>query len=299
MSLLVAVPTGVAAAIAYGASTAVQHSAAHTGTGEADTKGLLNLLRNPRWLLSVGGDAVGLTLQVIALATGPVVVIQPLLVLAVPVSLPVGRLLGGPRPRGADLLACLGIVGGLAGFFGLVGDPGAGKSLTPWPATVTIVAILLVGAAVCWLVHGRSALVRAGGYGGVAGAWFGLVGVLLNGVATIWQDHGLHAFGHAQGLVPLVGLLLVGALAMTLTQVSFQVGALGASFPANESAAPVVAVLLGALLLHERVPISALSVLGYLVALAVVVLGTIRLANPGGGRPDQRTTSPEATRPSA
>ena len=295
MSLLVAVPTGVAAAIAYGASTAVQHSAAHTGTGEADTKGLVNLLRNPRWLLSVGGDAVGLTLQVIALATGPVVVIQPLLVLAVPVSLPVGRMLGGPRPRRTDLLACLGIVGGLAGFFGLVGDPGSGRSLTPWPTTVTIVVMLLVGAAVCWLVHGRSAPLRAGGYGGVAGAWFGLVGVLLNGVATIWQDHGLQAFGHAQGLVPLVGLVLVGALAMTLTQVSFQVGALGASFPANESTAPVVAVLLGALLLHEHVPISALSVLGYLVALAVVVLGTIRLANPGAGRPGQRARSSHAS----
>ncbi|HEX9230671.1 MAG TPA: hypothetical protein VF869_02090, partial [Jatrophihabitantaceae bacterium] len=67
MSLLVAVPCGVAAAIAYGAATAVQHSAAHTGTGAADAIGLLRLLRDPRWLLSIGGDAVGLALQVVAL----------------------------------------------------------------------------------------------------------------------------------------------------------------------------------------------------------------------------------------
>jgi drug/metabolite transporter (DMT)-like permease len=284
MSLLVAVPAGIAAAIAYGGSTAVQHSAAHTGTGAADTKGLLSLLRNPRWLLSVGGDAVGLTLQVIALATGPVVVIQPLLVLALPVSLPVGWLLGGPRPRATDLLACLGIIGGLGAFFVLVGDPGPGRSLTPWPTALTVVAILVVGGVVCWLVRGRSAPLRAGGYGGVAGALFGLVGVLLNGVATTWQDHGVHGFGHADGLVPLVALLIVGALGMTLTQISFQVGALGASFPANESTAPVVAVLLGALLLHEHVPISAVSVLGYVLCLAAVVLGTIRLANPGERR---------------
>ena len=36
MTLLVAVPTGIAAAIAYGGSTAVQHSAAHTCTGDGN-----------------------------------------------------------------------------------------------------------------------------------------------------------------------------------------------------------------------------------------------------------------------
>jgi drug/metabolite transporter (DMT)-like permease len=295
MSLVVAVPAGIAAAIAYGGSTAVQHSAAHTGTGEADTKGLLNLLRNPRWLLSIGGDTVGLTLQVIALATGPVVVIQPLLVLALPVSLPVGWALGGPRPRGMDLLACLAIIGGLAGFFVLVGDPGSGKALRALPTLVTVLVILVVGGVLCWLVRGRSAPLRAGGYGGVAGALFGLVGVLLNGVATTWQDRGLHGFGHADGLVPLVALLVVGALGMTLTQISFQVGALGASFPANESTAPVVAVLLGGLLLHEHVPISTVTVLGYVLCLAAVVFGTIRLANPGERRARRRDLNRDAT----
>ncbi|MDP9116831.1 MAG: hypothetical protein M3O28_06155, partial [Actinomycetota bacterium] len=73
MSLLVAVPFGVASAVAYGASTAVQHAAVHTGTGNADPRGLLHLLRNPRWLLSIGGDTVGFGLQVVALSTGPVV----------------------------------------------------------------------------------------------------------------------------------------------------------------------------------------------------------------------------------
>jgi len=68
-------------------------------------------------------------------------------------------------------------------------------------------------------------------------------------------------------------------LGFTLTQISFQIGALGASFPANESTAPLVAVLLGALLLHETVPISPLYVVGYLLCFAAIVYGTIRLAN--------------------
>src|SRR6185437_1929321 len=102
MSLAVAIPCGIAAAVAYGGATAVQHSAAHTGTGEADAVGLLRLLTSPRWWLSVAGDGVGLLLQVVALATGPVVLIQPLLVLALPVSLIVGFLIGRPRPSASD-----------------------------------------------------------------------------------------------------------------------------------------------------------------------------------------------------
>lgn len=285
MTLAVAIPAGILAAVAYGASTAVQHSAAHTGTGEADARGLVNLLRNPRWLLSIGGDGVGLVLQVIALSTGPVVLVQPLLVLALPVSLPVGRLLGGPKPRRADYLACLGIVAGLAVFFALIGDPGDGDPLGAGAALWAIVVSLVVGGALCLAVRGRGTALRAGVYGAVAGGSFGLVGVLLNSVAGTLADDGLSGLAHARGWVAFGGVLVVGALAMTLTQVSFQVGALAAAFPANESAAPVVAVVLGAVLLHEDVPVNPLYVLAYLVCLGAIVLGAIQLARASEHEP--------------
>jgi hypothetical protein len=281
VSLIVAIPCGVGAAIAYGASTAVQHDAAHTGTGSADALGLLRLLRDPRWLMSIGGDSIGLVLQVIALSTGAVVLIQPLLVVALPVSLLVGWWgLGGPRPRRADYVACLGILGGLAVFFALIGDPGEAALLPVGPATAAIVVALLVGLGACLAVRGQAVPVRAVVYGGVAGAWFGLVGVLLNAAATTWRDRGLAGFGEPQGLVPLIGLLVVGGIGIALTQISFQVGALGASFPANKAADPVVAVVLGAVLLHEHVPAGPFYVIGYLACLAAIVAGTIKLANP-------------------
>ena len=72
--------------LAYGTATAVQHHAAHRESGRADARGVLRLARDPRWMASVGGDTVGLVLQVVALASGPVLVVQPLLVLAVPVD---------------------------------------------------------------------------------------------------------------------------------------------------------------------------------------------------------------------
>ena len=77
---------------------------------------------------------------------------------------------------------------------------------------------------------------------------------------------------------------------MTLTQVSFQIGELGASFPANEAAAPVVAVILGGALLHEHVPLSPVLVVAYGGCLLVVVAGLVRLA--GIDRRAPTTTDP-------
>src|SRR6476661_8859528 len=147
MSLAIAVPCAVASALAYGTATAVQHRAAHRESGRADARGIVRLVRDPRWLASVGGDAAGLVLQVVALATGPVLLVQPLLVLALPVALLVGRLLGGPAPTRRDYAACLGIVGSLAVFFVLVGDPGRASSLPAAKAAWSSAVAAAAGAA--------------------------------------------------------------------------------------------------------------------------------------------------------
>jgi drug/metabolite transporter (DMT)-like permease len=268
----------VASALAYGTSTAVQHRVAHRDTGRADARGVLRLARDPRWLASVGGDAVGLVLQVVALATGPVLLVQPLLVLAVPVALPVGRLLGGPPPTWRDYAACVGILGSLAAFFALVGDPGHAAALPAVSAAWALVCAAVVGAALLLAVDAASRTVRAAVYGAVAGAWFGLVGVLLDAVATTWQRSGLEGLSHPAGWVPLACLVLIGVAALVLTQFSFQVGSLAASFPANEATAPVVAVVLGAALLHERLPLSPTHVTAYLLCVVVVAGGAAQLA---------------------
>jgi drug/metabolite transporter (DMT)-like permease len=265
-------------AVAYGTATAVQHRAAHRESGRADARGIVRLVRNPRWLASVGGDTAGLVLQVVALATGPVLLVQPLLVLAVPVALPVGRLLGGPAPTRRDYAACVGILASLTLFFVLVGNPGQASPLTASHAIWALVTAAALGGGLLLAVRTASSTVRAAVYGAVAGAWFGLVGVLLDAVATTWQRTGPAGLTQPDGWVPLGSLLVVGTAALVLTQVSFQVGSLAASFPANEATAPVVAVVLGAALLHERLPLSPGHVAAYLLCVAVVAAGAVQLA---------------------
>src|ERR1700709_2555692 len=129
MSFVVAVSCGVGAAIAYAGATATEHAAAHTGTGDHDATGLLKLVRNPWWIFGFLLDFVGLVLQILALSAGTVVLVQPLLVLSLPLSLPIRWALGGPRPLRRAYLACLAILLGLTGFFLLLGAPAQSHAL--------------------------------------------------------------------------------------------------------------------------------------------------------------------------
>jgi hypothetical protein len=280
VSLALAVPLGVASALVYGTSIVVQHDVAHQH-GKSDTKGLIALLRNPRWLMAIGGDFVGFVLQIGALSAGPVVVIQPLVVLMLPVALVAGWLMGGPSPRTGDYLGSVAIIGGLGVFLALIGTPGAGQVPRPRYIAMTVLIVLIIGLVGCLAVTGRGPHLRGAVYGLVAGSYFGTLGVMVDAASDRAAAQGWHGlFVSPRGLVPLMGIVLLGLGGIVLTQVSFQVGALAATLPANLAADPFTAVLIGALLLREHVPLSVGHVIGYTLCLAAVIAGAVQLAEP-------------------
>lgn len=286
VSLVLAVPLGVAASVVYGTSIVVQHRSAqeHGGAGETSARSLLKLLRNPLWVIAVLSDFLGFLLQAAALSTGAVVVIQPLVVLMLPVALGVSWLMGGHRPRRGDYLGCLAILLGLAVFLGLVGKPGEARVPHSRIIGLAVILVLIGGIVLCLLVVGRNRVLRGAVYGGVAGAYFGTLAVLVDAASDEAGKHGLGSlFTHGRGLVPLAGIVILGIAGIVLTQMSFQLGALGATLPANLAADPLMGVALGAVLLHERIPVTAVHLIVYVLCLAVVVAGAIRLADPAAG----------------
>jgi hypothetical protein len=278
VSATVAIAAGLGSALAYGAGTAGQHAAAYTGT--ADAGRLLELLRNRCWLLATAGDLVGIVLQVLALANGAVVLVQPLLVLSLPVAVLLRSWFGAPRPSATDLRNCAALVGGLALFFVLLGEPSRGRLIGPQAtAWIAAGAVLLGGLAIA-AMRGRPPVLRAVTFGAVAGCWFGVVSVLIEAVSSIWERAGLAGFGRAAGLVPLIGVIVLAVGAYLLVQIGFQLGPLEASFPPNLILDPVVAVVLGAALLGEHVRLGSGRSLGYLVCVGLVGWAAFRLAGP-------------------
>lgn len=285
MSMIpLAIGLGVGAATVYGFSTVAQHAVVHRGdeTAEVDHRHLLRMTRDPRWLLAMGGDALGFLLQVAALSAGPVVLVQPLTVLILPVALAAGFLFfGHPRPRTGDLLGCAAVVGGLAAFLLLVGKPGSGHAPHAHRVAMTAACVLVVGALACIAVLRTRAALKGAVFGAVGGACFGTVGVLIDGVSDQVSRHGLAGlFGTHRGLVPLIGIVVLGVTGIVLTQASFQIGKLGATLPANLSTDPLTAVILGAILLREHLPTGPWHLLGYALCMVAVVAGAIRLAEP-------------------
>jgi drug/metabolite transporter (DMT)-like permease len=284
VSLLCAVPFAVGAAVVYGTSIVVQHRAAHTGTGVSDARHLLTLLRNPVWVFAVLGDFIGFLLGVVALSMGPVVFVQPIVVLMLPVSLLVSSLMGGPSPRRGDYLGCAAVIVGLGVFLLLIGDPGHEHVPRARHIGMVVLLVLVIGIVLCLVVLATRPVIRGAVFGAVAGAYFGTVGVMIDAISDHIGKHGVSSlFTSPRGLVPLAGLILLGLAGIILTQLSFQIGALGATLPANTAADPCVAVILGAVLLHERFPLSPWHVVAYTLCLAAIVAGAIRLAAPVTG----------------
>ncbi|HKC29697.1 MAG TPA: DMT family transporter [Jatrophihabitans sp.] len=294
MSLTVAIPLGVSSAVVYGTSIVVQHRMAQHHSDDnarASAAGLLRLVRSPLWLLSMLGDFFGFVLQIAALSAGPVVVIQPLVVLMLPVALIVSAVLGWHRPRAGDYFGVAAVLGGLGVFLGLIGNPGAVHLPKPHTLAETTAIVALAGVAACVVVTGRNHIVRGAVYGGVAGVYFGGLAVMVDAAADQASQAGLHGlFATPRGLVPLIGGLLLGVGGMALTQMSFQVGSLSATLPVNLAADPLTAVVLGVAVLHERIPVSPAHIVAYVLCLAAVVAGAIRLADPKAGpiNPDER-----------
>ncbi|MEU7871505.1 DMT family transporter [Dactylosporangium sp. NPDC049140] len=267
MMLMVSISCALVAAVGYGAATAVEHAAA-SGSDRRDR----------RWKLGITLDGAAALLQAAALATGPVVLVQPCLVLALPVSLLVAWRMGAARPTGGQYGACGLIVAGLAAFFLLVGDPGDADPLRLRTTLLTAATLLAGGTALLSAARRWPARARATAFGLVAGCCAGLAAVLLDAVAAAWHQLGRGALTDADAIVAAVLLVPSAAASFVLLQLAFAAEGLGVGYPADLIANPITAVLLGALLLHEEIPHSPRDVAVFAACLLVVVAGVVRLA---------------------
>src|SRR5262249_29040041 len=220
-----------------------------SGVSVRHPKSILLLLTRWVWLLGLAAQIVGVVLQAAALDRGRVSIIQPLLVTTVIWALPLGYFLT-QQTIGAREVAGAGIiVVGLA-LFALFGDPAAGvndASTSDWVASILVISAACVGLLV--FANRGSLSTRAALLGTVAGLLYGLSATLMKPVVE-----GLHTDG-------LGGVLggwefwiwgAAGVVGFLFQQLSLSTGKLVPSVATVSVANPVVSVMLGALVLGER-----------------------------------------------
>ncbi|WP_067778413.1 DMT family transporter [Nocardia amikacinitolerans] len=260
-----AVVCALVAALLFAVAAVAQQRAAAAVPEEQSLVGAL--VRSPRWWTGVGGDVGGYAMQVAALALGPVLLVQPILVSSLVFALPLSARLNRRRVGARNWAAASALVAALACFL-LVGNPSEGDSTAPLRDWVVPLAILLgaIAAAVAVALgsgdRGRRALL----FGAAGGALYGLAAALTSYVTDLFE----HGLGHVLGSWQTWALVASGLVGVYFQQRAFQAGSLTASLPAVTIAEPLAAAFLGLTVLDENLRTNDFGVL--ITALAVVVM---------------------------
>ena len=225
----------------------------------------MRLVGNATWLVGTLALFTGYLFQAGALDRGRLSVIQPLLVTTVVFALPLGYFLTKQHVGRREVIGAVVIIIGL-GLFVYFGDPAGGNENAPNTrvgdrdrrARRALASVLLV------FGRGGGLSMKAAVYGTVAGIMFGLSSALTKPTLDYLHESVGTMLSHWE----CYALAIAGVGGFVLQQVSLGTGRLAPSVATVSVANPVVGILIGILLLDER-----LSRPAWHVVVAVIGLG--------------------------
>lgn len=232
------------------------------------------LARNQRWRWGVLILIGSIVLQAAALNKGSVLLVQALLVLSLLFALPINAKLAQRPVSSREWIWALVLTAAVTVIV-TVGNPQAGHStasLQTWAYVVAVLGPLLVGSIVAARIWGGT--LAAVLFAFVSGALWGIFAVLTKGVV-----HRLGEGGWAVFVSPeLYVWLLVALGGFAWEQSAFRAGALTASMPTLQVSQPVVAALLGVVVLGETLNTGRGGMVALIAAALVVAAATAELA---------------------
>lgn len=280
MGLAVAGAVGSAVCIAT-SSVLQQRGASRAPLGSGLHLGLLaHLVSRPMWLGGLLAGAGTVALQAVALASGPLVLVQPLLVCALLFALPASVLLEKRRPSLGEWAWALLLVGGLALFL-WAARPVTGPPLPDDGRLLQLgAACAAIAAAAAGFGLGPGRRHRAALLGFATGIVYGLAASLMKytiALARIDTAHLLEAW-------PAYALLLVSAAAVVLSQAAYQAGPLAGALPPMIMTNPIVAIIVAVAAFGEHVATDPVGVTFQVIGASATALAVVRLAQLASGR---------------
>ena len=265
---------GAALFIAFG-DVIHQHSAHEVTDKSLGHLGLfLELLKDRSWWLGSGVSAIGFALQAAALGLGSVLLVQALMVTSLLFALPISaraahRKVSRWEWTWAALLAAAVAV------IVTVGNPTEGQSrasLETWSLVVAVLGSILV---LCVLGASRwHGTVSAVLLAFVSGALWGVFAILTKGVVDLLGD-GIWALLRSPELYAWAAVAVAGT---AWQQSSFRAGTVTASLPTMTVSEPIVACVLGVVVLGETLRPGERGWFILVVAVVAMLLATAALA---------------------
>ncbi|HEY2173405.1 MAG TPA: DMT family transporter [Mycobacteriales bacterium] len=294
---IAAILVGLAAGACFAVATVLQQRGAQATPDEHTMRPrlLVDLVRTPIWVAGILAAAGSFGLQALALALGPITLVQPLIVTDLLFALPLAARLSRTRLGRQEWIGAALVVAGLATFLTAAapragaGQPGSGH----WLIGIVVVAGVVVAGVLS--AGSRPGVRRTSLLALAGGASFGLMSALTKSVTGLVEDRGLGMLAAwqpwAMAVAAIVGLVLA--------QSAFQAGPLSVALPLLDVIEPLVAVGIAVTVFGERISHSptaylveaagALAVVGGIAVLdrSRVVVASHEVADAPAPRPAQ------------
>lgn len=271
-----AVLFALASALTIAWGTVVRHRIAKNVP--AGKSPLLTAVKRPMWWAGMSTAIIAYGLQVVALGFGPLLIVQPILVMSLIFTMPVSAYYDKHPISLTELFWAVLLTLSVAVVV-ILGRPVSGQD---HPTFSHWLPALAIGGLILWALNGiadrRRSHDRALLLGLVTGAIFGYVAVLSKAVADVFVA------GGAPGLLlkwETYGLILAATIGTLVQQSAFNASTLRTSLPAMKIGEPIVAFTLGFLVLGETFQVSGWGLLGLGLALLTMITATLVLARKG------------------
>lgn len=290
-ALALSVLLSLVSAVAYAGGAIVQERVAVSSPGQQFAP-----MRRPGWWAAVALNGLGGVLHVVALAFGPLSLVQPLGALTIVFALPMAALLVG---RKAGSTAWRGAIMATVGLAGLLSLVGASESQSLDTAERVGVALVTGGMVVALMVAGRAAhrhpAVRSMLLATGSGIAFGMSSVFTKIVAVDWNG------GVSAADLPALGTIGVFATAgLLLSQAAYRGAGLAAPLATLTVVNPVVAAAVGITMFGETFRYGTTGTVlalgcGVVAAGGLILLTTERIARteaePAAAQPEAGTSA--------
>ncbi|GAY10944.1 DMT family transporter [Pseudonocardia sp. N23] len=284
MSMIAAVAVAAAAAGLIGTASVAQRRGSMSVPAFAvgDPRLIGALARSPWWWIGTVASLAGIGLQILALALGPILLVQSVMTTSIVGATLAERLLLRRRTSG---VARAGIVLTVAGLCGLLlalaphagGGPGPSALTTVGLATIAVVVMATIARWVRRPTRGPRA--RAIGLALATGLGYGLSAVQLKQVGAQLADGVATPLDHPALYVAVV----LGSLAIVLSQHALREGVgVAAVVSVILVVDPVVGLVAGGLWFGDTMTTSPIALVIATVSMAVLLIGMLATQSSPG-----------------
>jgi drug/metabolite transporter (DMT)-like permease len=250
---------------------------------------IVKLAQNRIWLAGIAMAFVSYGFQAVALALGPLALVQPLIVTELIFAIPISVRWRGGRLRRREWLAVLsvvtGLVVGIASAYPRGGDPL--QPFSRWIYVLVAIGVIAAGAVLVGrFVRGP---VRATLFALAGATVLALQSAIFAATIALLRRDVLGTFVHWQPYA----LIVVSFLGLFLVENAYHAGPLAASMPVMDAALPLVGISIGVALFNEQVRTGALALTGTAIGLALLLIGIVLLDTSSLIRRQQKTEHEE------